>query len=161
YHTPMRSRNLPQVTDFKQFRSFERLTVEKTGTYTDSMIPRAALARALLVAALACAWRPHAVAQAIQKSLYVSVVNDAGQPVPDLGPSDFLVREDNIAREVLAVRPADQPMQVALLVDTSQRARSDIPHMRAALPAFASLMTKPNDRGARNQIAVIGFGERP
>jgi VWFA-related protein len=137
------------------------LTLAKTGTYTDLMIARPVAVCVLVVSALAFAWPHRAVAQAIQKSLYVSVVNDAGQPVPDLGPSDFLVREDNIAREVLAVRPADEPMQVALLVDTSQVARNDIPHMRAALPAFVAAMTKPNDSGARNQIAVIGFGERP
>ena len=58
--------------------------------------------------------------------MYVSALNDAGAPVPDLGPSDFIVREDNMAREVLRVEPAVEPMQIALLVDTSQAARNDI-----------------------------------
>jgi VWFA-related protein len=100
-------------------------------------------------------------AQAIQKSLYVSVVNDAGVPVPDLGPADFVVREDNAAREVLSVHPAEEPMQIALLVDTSQVARNDIAYMRSALPPFVTTLTNPNESGAKNQVALIAFGERP
>jgi hypothetical protein len=115
----------------------------------------------LVVSALAFAPLPRLAAQAIQKSLYVSVVNDAGQPVPDLGPTDFIVKEDNAAREVLDVREADEPMQIAMLVDTSQGARGDIAHMRSALPAFVTALTAPNESGRRNQIAIIGFGERP
>ena len=46
------------------------------------------------------------LAQALQKAMYVSVVDEAGAPVPDLGPSDFIVREDDVAREVLNVVPA-------------------------------------------------------
>jgi VWFA-related protein len=125
------------------------------------MTPRRVLVGVLVVSALASVWSGRVAAQAIQKSLYVSVVNDAGLPVPDLGPSDFIVREDNIAREVLNVRPADEPMQIALLVDTSQVARNDIAHMRTALPAFVTALTNPNESGAKNQIALIAFGERP
>src|SRR5213592_3770342 len=103
----------------------------------------------------------HMTAQAIERSMYVSVVNEAGAPVPDLGPSDFVVREDNVAREVLRVAPADEPMQVALLVDTSQTARDDIPYMRTALPPFVTALTNPNDAGRKNEVALIAFGERP
>src|SRR6185295_4627073 len=104
---------------------------------------------------------PRLLAQAIQRSMYVSVVNDAGAPVPDLGPSDFVVREDNVAREVLRVAPADEPMQIAVLVDTSQTARNDISHMRTALPPFITALTNPNDSGRKNEVAIIAFGERP
>lgn len=100
-------------------------------------------------------------AQANLRSVYVSVVNDAGNPVPDLGPSDFSVREDNVAREVLRVAPADEPMQIAVLVDTSQQARNDISHIRQALPAFVTAVTNPNENGRRNDVAIVAFGERP
>ena len=40
-------------------------------------------------------------------------LDETGAPVPDLGPSDFVVREDNVAREVLSVAPATEPMQIA------------------------------------------------
>ena len=121
---------------------------------------RIALAALLLLALVPLA-APRLGAQAIQRSMYVSVVNEAGAPVPDLGPSDFVVREDNVAREVLRVAPADEPMQIALLVDTSQTARDDIPYMRTALPPFVTALTNPNDAGRKNEVALIAFGERP
>ena len=113
----------------------------------------------LLLAALAAA--PRVAAQAIQKSMFVSVVDDAGAPILNLGPSDFIVREDNVAREVLNVAPADEPMQIAVLVDTSQQARDDISHMRTALPPFVTALTNPNEAGRKNEVAIIAFGERP
>jgi hypothetical protein len=125
------------------------------------MRPQRAWIAALAAAAIAAASPSTTVAQAIQRSLYVSVVNDAGVPVPDLGPTDFIVREDNATREVLSVGPALEPMQIALLVDTSQGARHVIQFMRQELPAFVTALTSPNESGAKNQIAIIAFGERP
>jgi VWFA-related protein len=98
------------------------------------------------------------LAQALQKSMYVSVVDQAGAPVPDLGPTDFIVREDGVAREVLSVVPADEPMQVAVLVDTSDVAREQIPYLRDAVPTFVNTLVSGS---ARNQVAIVSFGERP
>lgn len=100
-------------------------------------------------------------AQAVQRSLYVSVLNDAGAPVPDLGPSDFIVREDGLAREVLRVAPATDPMQIAVLVDNSQAARDDIADMRKALQAFVTAMTAGSAAGGKNELAIIGLADRP
>jgi len=93
--------------------------------------------------------------------MYVSVVNDAGAPVENLGPSDFVVREDNVAREVLRVAPADDPMQIEILVDNSQAARDYIRDMRAALPPFVDALTEPNDSGRRNEVGIVALAERP
>jgi len=120
------------------------------------MTNRGVLVVALSLAACALAWPATLLAQAVQRSMYVSVLNDAGAPVPDLGPGDFLIREDNIAREVLKVAPAEEPMQIAVLVDTSQAARDDISHMRTALPPFVAALTS-----GKNQVAIIAIGERP
>ena len=73
--------------------------------------------------------------------MYVSVVDQAGNPVPDLGPSDFVIREDKVAREVLKVEPATDPMHVALLVDNSQAAESYVQEYRQAFTAFTAAMT--------------------
>ncbi len=117
-----------------------------------------ALAAALFAgASTALAQRPNAREQ----SLYVSVVDQNGAPVTGLGPSDFVVKEDNVAREVLRVTPALEPMQIALLVDTSAAATDSISHMRQALTPFVAAMTKPTESGRRNEIAIIGIGERP
>ncbi|HEY7291222.1 MAG TPA: hypothetical protein VH583_15405 [Vicinamibacterales bacterium] len=96
-----------------------------------------------------------------ERSMYVSVVDQSGAPVPDLGPSDFVVKEDNVSREVLRVTPANDPMQIAVLVDTSTAARNEIAHIRQALPPFVAAMTTPLDNGRHNEIAIIGIGERP
>jgi hypothetical protein len=135
------------------------LTLFEIETYTHVMNARQALAVVSIGATALAA--PHVSAQALQRSLYVSVVNEAGAPVPDLGPSDFIVREDNVAREVLRVAPADEPMQIAVLVDTSQTARHNITYMRSALPPFVTALTNPNEAGRKNEVALIAFGERP
>ena len=117
-----------------------------------------------LVALLATGWptlEPRIAAQARQRAFYVGVVNDAGAPVPGLGIKDFVVKEDNVAREILKVEPAVDSMQIALLVDTSQQARDIISHMRTALPPFVAALTAPNAAGAKNEVALMGFGERP
>ena len=118
----------------------------------------------VLAAAIALAAASFPAAQrssSRERALYVSVVDQNGAPVPNLGPSDFVVKEDNMTREVLRVQPAEDPMQIALLVDTSQAAQDHISHMRQALPGFATDMTNPNAAGRKNEIAVIGIGERP
>jgi von Willebrand factor type A domain-containing protein len=161
YHTLRRSRNLPQPTEFKQFPAVERLTLPKTGSYTEPMTtPRVALAM-LVATSMAIAPAARVAAQAIQRSLYVSVVDANGAPVDGLGTSDFIVREDNATREVLNVGPAEEPMQIAVLVDTSQHARNVIQFMRQYLPAFVTTLTNPNDSGRKNDVALIAFGERP
>jgi hypothetical protein len=109
---------------------------------------------------LACALAVSAAlrAQTQQRAMYVSAVNEAGAPILGLGPSDFVVREDNLAREVLRVEPAVDPMQVAILVDTSTAARDDISQIRTALPGFVKALTGGR---VKNEIAIIAFGERP
>ena len=97
-------------------------------------------------------------AQALQRAMYVSALNEAGAPVPNLGPSNFVVREDAMAREVLKVEPAVEPMQVAVLVDTGQGARNDISQMRSALPPFVKTLTTGD---VKNEVAIIAIGERP
>jgi VWFA-related protein len=110
------------------------------------------------IVACALVWSAGVRAQTIQRAMYVTALNGAGEPVAGLGPSDFVVREDNVAREVLKVEPAVEPMQVALLVDTSQAARNDIAHLRSALPGFVKTLTSGD---VKNEVALIAFGERP
>jgi VWFA-related protein len=92
--------------------------------------------------------------------VYVSVVDRSGNPVDDLGPSDFVVREDNVAREILRVAPAEDPLQIALLVDNSQAAERYIRDYREAITAFVTAMTS-GAPGVRNNVAIITVAERP
>ena len=88
----------------------------------------------------------------------MSVLNAAGAPVPDLGPADFLVREDNLSREVLRVGPVETPLSVALMVDTSAASRANIRDIREAAIEFIKGVTGTE---VKHQVALIGIGERP
>jgi hypothetical protein len=99
-------------------------------------------------------------AQALQRSIYASALDQSGAPVPNLGPADFVVREDKVAREILTVAPATDAMQIALLVDNSQAGEQYTRDYREALPAFINAIAA-DESGARHQIAVITLAERP
>jgi von Willebrand factor type A domain len=122
------------------------------------MTNRRLFVAALSIAACALGWTGTLDAQAIQRAMYVSALNEAGAPIPDLGPADFIVREDNMPREVLKVEPAVASMQIALIVDTSQAARDDVAHVRTALPGFVTALTTAD---VKNEVAIVAIGERP
>ena len=123
---------------------------------SDSARGRLALALALLSVSLTSSRAPlHAQNAAREQTLYVSAVNDKGEPVDGLGPDAFLVREDGIRREVLRVSRAVEPIDIALLVDNSAAAEEEITFMRDAVSRFDALMA-PN-----NQIALIALADRP
>ena len=114
---------------------------------------RAASLLALLGAALATG--PPLEAQANERALFVSVLDDAGVPVAGLAPGDFVVEEDGVEREVLRVGPATEPMQIALLVDTSGSAQAAIPDVREGLTALVTRLHEDHE------IALVAFGQRP
>ncbi len=72
-------------------------------------------------------------AQARQRKIYTSLVDKKGAPVTSVTPADLVVREDGVAREILSVTPATDPMRVALLVDNSQAATDSIQFLRDGL----------------------------
>ncbi len=147
---------MPQLTDFKQVRPLASLTLVETGTYTHSMT-LGALPRDALHASSARSRAPNlAAAQAIERALYGHASSTRpARPSPTSVPSDFIVREDNMSREVLRVGRANEPMQIALLVDTSTAARNNIAHYRTALPPFVAMLTTLNETGPKNQVAII------
>lgn len=132
----------------------------KTTPYTDLVIrSRVIVVVAALIALIATA-APQA--QGRRRAMYVSVVDAQGAPVAGLGPADFVVHEDGVAREVLTAAPADDPMQVALVVDNSQAARSMIQDLRLGLQGFIDAMTAPSDgRKGANAIAIVTIADRP
>ncbi len=99
-------------------------------------------------------------AQAQQRIVFASALDQKGAPVPGLGPEDFVIREDKVTREVLNVVPAREPMQVALLVDNSQAADPYVRDLREATAGFIRTIGE-DPTGARHEVAVITVGERP
>jgi hypothetical protein len=99
--------------------------------------------------------------QAIERSMFVTVVDKSGAPAANVGPSDLIVREDNVSREVLRVVPVTDPMQVSILVDNSTAAAPDVPNIRRALPAFVDALVKPTASGRHNEVAIVTLASRP
>ena len=95
------------------------------------------------------------LAQATERTVYASVVDKNDAPVTGLAASEFIVREDDTAREVLRASTATEPMQIAVLVDTSQAMEEHMLDVRTALRTFFKQMAGKHD------IALIGLGERP
>ncbi|HKY21905.1 MAG TPA: VWA domain-containing protein [Vicinamibacterales bacterium] len=94
-------------------------------------------------------------AQAGERTVYVSVLDKTDSPVAGLSASEFIFREDGVAREVLRASAATEPLQIALLVDTSQVIEEHLLDLRSALRGFFKEM------GGKHEIALIGTGERP
>lgn len=90
-----------------------------------------------------------------ERTLFVSAVNNKGEPVEDLGPADVIVREDGARREVLRLSRATEPLDIALLVDNSAAASDAIVPLRDALRKFVATMAKGNN------IALIALADRP
>jgi VWFA-related protein len=96
-----------------------------------------------------------AQAGAGERTLFVSAVDDKGEPIDDLRATDVVVREDGVRREVLRVSRAIEPIDIALLVDNSAAADDSITHQRDALRRFIATMAKGNN------IALVGLADRP
>lgn len=95
-------------------------------------------------------------AQARERVLYVNVFDARSrQPVSDLGPDAFVVREDGVRREVLRVTRADDPMPVAVLIDNTQAATSALADIRKAITTF---VTATDGLGP---MALITVADRP
>lgn len=93
--------------------------------------------------------------QSVERSLAVAVLDGDGAPVPGLGAADFVVREDGVRREVLRVERDTAPLQIALLVDTSEAAARAVVDFRKGLGAFIAAM------GEGDRVSIIGFGGTP
>lgn len=105
---------------------------------------------------LALAYAPApAGAQSTERVLFVSVVDQAGRPVADVSSQAFTVRENGVAREVLRVGPATEPLQIAVLVDNSAAASPYISNIRDGLTAF---VTAAHERA---EIAIVSIADRP
>ncbi len=86
--------------------------------------------------------------------IYASVLDSSGKPVTDLQPADFEVREGGEVRKLVQATLANEPMRIALLVDTSQEATDGINHIRAGLTSFLKAMPP------QHEIVLISIGRQ-
>lgn len=122
----------------------------------DQLSSRRALVRVAGVAAVLAGVLPAAArGQAVERAIYATVLDEKGAPVTGVSPADFVVREDGIAREILRIGPVTEPMEIAVLVDTSAALSPDAVPVRDALTAFVTKMSPAH------RLSIVGFGERP
>jgi len=114
------------------------------------------LIRLILLVAFATPFSTQSLhAQADERTIYATVVDKSDAPVSGLSASEFIVREDNVSREVLRVSAATEPLQIAVLIDNSEAIEPYVLDLRTALRAFFKQMA------GKHEISLIGFGERP
>jgi hypothetical protein len=124
--------------------------------------------RALLPVLLVTLLAPSLVARpqgGVDKSLFLSALDEAGKPVKGLTADDILIREDNLDRTIVAVKPASQPISVAVLVDTAQGTRVTdaygtpedyVRDLRVAVGGFAKhLLAQSPDAS----VSLMEFGQ--
>jgi hypothetical protein len=99
-----------------------------------------------------------------EQHAFATVIDKKGAPVAGLAAADFTISEDGVKREILRVEPSAAPMQVALLVDSSDVVGNGAVHpsvtndLRVGLAAFINAAFTSN---SSNQMAFYTFGERP
>ena len=75
-----------------------------------------------------------------------------------LTPADLVVREDDIAREIVRVSAAPPPTHLALLVDNTNEAQKLLIELRSGLTALAQQM---NQLPSPPAMMLMTFAERP
>lgn len=76
-------------------------------------------------------------AQRTPKRVFVSAVDDKGEPIVDLTAKDFEVTENGVKRDVTRASLGTAPMRVILMVDSSTSIQPMMVAFRNALNAFA------------------------
>lgn len=92
-----------------------------------------------------------------QKTALVTVVDQSGAALTGLSASDFVLREDNAGRQVVAAELSTDPLSISLLVDTSQPPIGQEPptqYLRAALSTFVKTIHAASPEA---QIALVEF----
>ena len=98
--------------------------------------------------------RPSA-SDARTRSVYVSVLDGKDAPVPGLAVADFVVREDGVAREVVRVERATEPLDVMLLIDDSEALNPALQPMREGVTRFIERFQ------GHGTLGLMTYGERP
>ncbi len=118
----------------------------------EDVIP-AFLAWALIATTASAIDRLPAPQTGSSRVVLATVADSRNRPLVDLGPDDFVVREDGAAREVFAVRLADYP--IAVLIDNGGAGRADFESIRAAVARFIGRI------GGERPVAIGTLGDPP
>ena len=95
-------------------------------------------------------------AQEAEKSIFVSALDSSGRPVTDLTADDFAIREDGVDRQVVRAKLTTEPLNIALLADTTSAAERYVYNIRAGLKAFVEDLLAASPR---SEISLWEFGQ--
>jgi VWFA-related protein len=112
----------------------------------------------LLLALVGIATVPASLAaQPSEQTVYASVLDKDGHPVTGLAVADFVVKEDGASREVLRVGRTADPIDLAVIVDTSAAIQPHLNDFRKALTAFVTRMAGQHSAS----VALLSMADRP
>lgn len=113
----------------------------------------------LFLAFVAAAAMPAPLAaQSSEQTIYASVIGKKDRkPVEGLSVTDFVVKEDGTSREVLRAGRTADPIDLAIIVDTSTAIQPHQNDLRTALTAFVTRMA--GDHAAN--VAILSMADRP
>lgn len=95
----------------------------------------------------------------VERSILVTVVTKDGAPLKDLTPPDFVVVEDGQPRTVTSAALSNEPMAIALMIDTSKPPiGTDLPvrDIRAGLNAFVKTIYAANPESKISLTDISG-----
>jgi hypothetical protein len=93
----------------------------------------------------------------VPKTALVTVVAEARGPVANLGPRDFVVREDRATRAVLDVRPATEPLFITLLIDTIRPPTGVLAATQDYRRGLAAFVSTIKDGNPDAQLAILDY----
>ncbi len=95
--------------------------------------------------------------QGTDKTIYVSALDAEGRPVTDMTVADFAVREDGTQdREIVSAVLATEPVDIAMLADTSGGGDEYVHDIRAGFKAFVQDVLA---KSPKSQLALWEFGQ--
>lgn len=105
-------------------------------------------------------------AQGSEKSIFISVLDAAGNPVTDLKAEELALQEDTGVREVIRIKTATQPLAITVMGDTTKAAGNVggmagksgelIRDIRNSLTDFSRAIAAASPE---SQISVMEFGQ--
>jgi VWFA-related protein len=98
----------------------------------------------------------HLAARPNTKTMFVSVLDQAGKPVKDMKADEFRILEDGVEREVTAAALAKEPLSIELLADTTKEAMEVLQDLRKALAGFVDGIHAADATAA---ISLMEFGQ--
>lgn len=89
-----------------------------------------------------------------QRKISLSVQDKEGRSVDTLGPEDLTISENKVSREILKLeRQTNEPLSVAILIDTSFSQERTLPRTKLAAQKFVELILRSN----KDRAALVSF----